>query len=165
MPTFLEEQRFDDAFNFNLKLLSFRIEKLRDMNQLDRTTKFEYITYFDAIVVQFRAMLLERRQHNFTFRAFLEKKERTDLIEKIDAILEQPLDASQTEMKEAGETFYSLKKGLKFITDKFVCHNDNTDRTEQGMQDYVFSLLTNPHGSLYLPYLWDDLSAVLIEYL
>lgn len=155
--------RLFDVFGFNLALLKYRIGKLSEINGLDPNNKFEMITYFDASIVQIRAMFLERRSQNFTFQSFLRAVDRSDLIEKVEAFFDEPFNAADAEMRDDGLEYRSLRKVIKFVADKFVCHNDVTDFVDQGNQDYYAVALTNPYDNRYLPNMLKELFLIFDE--
>lgn len=137
------------------------MDKLSKLNGLDHSIKYDLFTYFDAAIVQIRAMLLERRTQNFTFQSFLKSINRPDLVEKIEVFFDEPFDLLGYEAKEVGGEYHSVRDVMKFITDKFICHNDVTDIMDQSFQDIYVRALTNPHNDRFLPKLFKDILEIL----
>ena len=155
--------RLHETFSFNIKLLRYRLDKLSEFNGMDPSVKFEIFTYFDAAMVQIRAMFLERGTKNFSFQAFLKSVGRTDLVTKIEAFFDEPFDLLGHEAKNEGKKYHSVRDVIKFITDKFICHNDVTDIWDQSLQDIYFKALTNPYNDRFLPKLFSDILKSLEE--
>lgn len=149
-----------EVYLFNLDLLKYRLDKLSKIDVSDKNNKFEFFTYFDALIVQIRAMFLEKESKNFTFQSFLNTINRSDLVEKVETFFEEPFDGMDLQNRNDGLEYRSIKKVIKFITDKFVCHNDATSLIDQGNQNYFVSALTNPYNKRYLPKLFGEIFSI-----
>jgi hypothetical protein len=143
--------RLVDVFTFNLELLSYRINKFSDMKSINYN-KFEKYTYFDAIIVQIRAMFLEKKSNNFTFQLFLKSEGRIDLAEKVNAYFDEPFDATDIEARDNGDKFRSIRNVIKFI-----------DYIDQGEQNYLVNILLNPYNNRYLPKLINEVLLIVKE--
>lgn len=156
----MKTNRLFEVYTFNLDLLKYRISKLTEIDTSDKNNKFEFFTYFDAAIVQIRAMFLEKRSKNFTFQSFLRVINRPNLVEKVEEFFDEPFDGMDFQSRDEGLEYRSIRKVIKFITDKFVCHNDETTSIDQGNQDYFVATLANPHNQRYLSKLLEDLFAI-----
>jgi hypothetical protein len=139
--------RLSESVLFNLDLLLYRINKLK---ALEPENQFEFLTYFDSALVQFRAMFLEFEKKNFTIQNFFRKHNRSDIASAIDDYLNQPFDYQDKESSESGNEFNMLREMIKFVTDKFICHYDKTNSLELGRVNYISATLSNPYHKRYL---------------
>ena len=156
----MKTNRLFDVYSFNLDLLKYRIGRIEEIDTFDNNNKFEFFTYFDAAIVQIRAMFLEKGSKNFTFQSFLRAINRPDLVEKVEDFFDEPFDEMDFQSKDDGAEYRSIRKVIKFITDKFVCHNDETTAIDQGNQNYFVAALSNKHNQRYLPRLLEDLFSI-----
>lgn len=156
----IKNNRLFEVYFFNLDLLKYRLDKLSKIDVSDPNNKFEFFTYFDAVIVQIRAMFLEQKSKNFTFQSFLKTINRSDLVEKVEAFFDEPFDGMDLQYRNDGLEYRSIRKVIKFITDKFVCHNDSINLIDQGNQDYFVATLTNPYNRRYLPKLFEDIFSI-----
>lgn len=104
-------------------------------------SKRHYLTLFDSVIVQLRALFLEKGKDNYTFQNFFIASGRPEIANKIDEYLDDPFDAQNSR---------SIRIALKFISDKFICHLDKIDRNDIGNANYIMSTLSNPHSGTSL---------------
>lgn len=108
-------QIFNETFLSYYELLKNRIEKLRVLSK----GTLDYKTYFDASLVQIRAMCIEdgKRKNNHTIQNFLRlngfEKEVADVNNLFDTVMS---DGSILEL--------TLREAIKVTTDKFIAHYD-----------------------------------------
>ena len=139
---------FIKEYSFNMDLLSYRLQKFEKTSQDNR---FEYLTIFDSIIVQLRAIMLENRQSNYTIQTYYRYHGQEAIALAIDKYLDEPFDAADSQAKEEGnESYRSLRKALKLLSDKFICHYDKITLLDKGSADYISSMLSNPKGKRYL---------------
>lgn len=126
---------FLEQFSFSIDLLNYKLNRLEEINSMDKTQQFAYLTIFDSIIAQLRAMFLENRNQNFTFQRYFNEKNLPDIVENINDYLDQPFDAH-----ESG----SIRERLKFLADKFICHYDAVSRNDISNANYISATLANP---------------------
>lgn len=139
--TLVEDQNFStflNQFAFNIDLLNYKLQRLKGVNAMDKTQQFEYLTVFDSIIAQLRAMFLENRNSNFTFQRYFREINRQDIVEKINNYLDSPFD-----IHNSG----SIRERLKFLADKFICHYDTVSQIDIGTANYICATLANPHAT------------------
>lgn len=127
-------------FNVHYKLL---VERYKHLVAIDRPgMNLDISTYQDMIVVQIRAMFIESAnlQNNYTGQNLLRILGEPELAEKIDTFLDSPFNEIYADL--------SIRKALKTMADKFICHNDNFDGNKVdfwGLQQSIESQLRNPY--------------------
>ena len=129
---------FSTQFAFNIDLLNCKLSHLERLNSMEKQQQFEYLTIFDSVVTQIRAMLLERGKKNYTFQNYFKEIGKPEIAERIDNLLDEPFDPQNSR---------SIRTALKFISDKFICHLDEIDSLDLGHANYIMSVLSNPHSS------------------
>ncbi len=111
------------ALNNNLTLLSERCARLRKLNQ----DPLAWITFFELIVVQLRAIVCENKNHvekNFTVQGVLSRLGCADLRDSFERFLDRNIGCDRSGCQ------YSYRGAIKRLSDKFICHYDNHDTTE-----------------------------------
>lgn len=132
--------QFVAHFNIHYKLL---VERYNYLVAVDKTNmNLDISTYQDMIVVQIRAMFIESTnlQNNYTGQNLLRMLGEPELAEKIDTFLDSPFSEIYADL--------SIRKALKIMADKFICHNDNFDGEKVdlwGLQQSIESQLRNPY--------------------
>lgn len=146
---------FLETFGFNMDLLNYKLNQFEKVNAYN---KLEYYSLFDSIIVQIRAILLEKKKSNFTVQSFFRYQERDDVAEAIDNYLDQPFNAADLESMNEGSTeYWTIRSALKFIADKFICHYDKVTLIDKGNADYICAELNNPYSNRYLKTILSDL--------
>lgn len=120
---------FEKKFFNNLELLIERINKLKSL----KPGTLDYWTYYDAVLVQIRAMFIENpgRKSNHTFQNYLKKIGQDDAAGVID-------DYLNTEIAEG----ISLKEAIKITVDKFIAHYDKINNGEEKIEQLCREKLT-----------------------
>lgn len=146
------ETPFINQFSRNIDMLNYRSSRMWEIDTFNIENQQEYLMTFDATLAIFRAMFLEKREDNYTFQNYYRKTGRPEVAEKIDAFLDTPF----MECMDA-----SIRKVLKFIADKFVCHVDKVDNTDIGLCNAWMNDLCNPYFSNNFRHVMDELNAII----
>ncbi len=128
---------FADRMCFNTEMLNYRVERLLAIDTTDKINKQEYQMVFDATFVLFRSMFLEKREVNYTFQNYFRGTKRQEIADKIDNVLDAKFNYSSA----------SIRDVLKFISDKFICHQDKVTNLDIGMMQAYTANLCNPYFS------------------
>lgn len=136
----IEFVQFVSHFNVHYRLLIERYKRLIAIDKQEMN--LDISTYQDMIVVQIRAMFIESAnlRSNYTAQNLLRILGESDLADKIDTYLDSPFNEIYTDL--------SIRKALKTMADKFICHNDNFDGEKVdlwGLQLSIESQLRNPY--------------------
>lgn len=111
---------------YTLNSIIFRINYLRKLNQRDN--KELWFAIYDSILVQIRAFLCEseRNNNNYTMQTTLKKYGYDKKVKEVNNYLESPLkgDWFKSGNNSGTPKVITIRDGLKFVTDKFVCHFD-----------------------------------------
>lgn len=111
------------ALENNLTLLTERCARLRKLKQ----DPLSWITFFESIVVQLRAIVCENRVHvekNYTVQGVLSRLGCFELRESFEDFLDTKIGCDRSGYE------YSYREAIKRLADKFICHYDNYDVTE-----------------------------------
>lgn len=143
-----------ERLSFNIELLNYKLSWFDRLNAMDKKQQFEYLTVFDSIITHLRAMLLEKKKKNYTLQNYFIKSGKPEIAQNIDDYLDKPFDPQQSR---------SIRDALKFISDKFVCHFDEIAPIDLGNANYIMSALSNPHSTINLKKIVEDLIAIIEE--
>lgn len=151
--------RFVKNFESNLNLLKRRYERFKEINN-PLNSDIDVSTYFDMIIVQLRAMCIEndRNGNNYTIQILLQKIGKSEEAEKINKMFNRyffSVDLDSDEIVENDSSDLSIKKALKFLADKVICHYDNFDDhpSTWGAIEAIISHLRNPFCCTNLDYI------------
>lgn len=143
----------NEIFFSNLFFLYFKSNKLKTMRSLIGDTKSsqnEFYVYFDSILVQFRAMLLDYKydkQKNikiYSFQNFLLRNNKKRKFNKLEKYLDSKFIDKKIK-KENKEEFVTIRTAIKRITDKNICHFEkDVDKY------YIDEHLANPYSEVYI---------------
>ena len=159
----VEEQNFDAFFQhplfctqvtFNIDQLNYRYKRLQAINTHAPSLKQEYLMAFDAFLVVFRALFLERGQRQYTIQNFYRAKGDNEKADKIDAYLDLPAFTWKN---------VSIRDMLKFIADKFICHVDPISTEDLGTANFYMTHLANPYDKNNLETIMTDLNRIINE--
>lgn len=134
MSSKLYNSPFLNQFRFNLDQLEYRLKRALSIDTFDKQNQSEYLMCFDSALALFRAVFLEKLDKNYTYQSYLKAIGRDDLADKLDGYLDSEFDV----------TGQSIRKVLKFLADKFVCHVDSLEAGDIGLANYYMSCLNNP---------------------
>lgn len=119
---------------------------------MDKEQQFEYLTIFDSVITQLRAMLLEKGKKNYTFQNYFNEVGKPEVAQKIDEYLDSPFDPQNSR---------SIRTALKFISDKFICHFDEIEPIDLGTANYIMSALSNPYSDTNLKEILRELTKII----
>ena len=113
---------FIEHFNVHYSLLLRRYKKFRELSKYN-FDNIDLLTYLDIIVVQLRAMCVESPQNkkNYTVQTLLKQLGEPELAQRIDDMLEEEF------LGDVLVSGFTIKKALKLLADRFICHYDNFD--------------------------------------
>lgn len=139
-------------FNIHYNILLRRYQRFVEIDE-PMNDDIDVSTYFDMIIVQFRAMCIEspNLKSNYTAQILLRKVGENELADKIDNMLEQPFIAGSD---------MTVKKAIKTLADGFICHYDNFDGPGVemlGMAQVIEKRLRNPYDKINLKYIMEIL--------
>lgn len=143
---------FIHLFEFNIDALNYRLNRIWEIDTFRKENQQEYLMAFDAAMALFRCMFLERGKHNYTFQNYFRLTGRAEMAQAIDDYLDSPF-LSYADI--------SIRKTLKFITDKYVCHTDNVSYEELGWANAMMSNLRNPYFENNLKNIAEKLSSII----
>lgn len=89
--------------------------------QIGSNEYFDALTYFDMLIVQLRAICIEKRKTNYTIQAFLNAVNDKYALDVVDEMLEQAIPVGDPENPE----MMPLKKSIRLLSDKVICHYDS----------------------------------------
>lgn len=114
---------YAERFDMHYKLLLRRYERFKQVND-PMNMDIDVITYLDMIVVQIRAMCIEspNRTKNYTIQNLARKFEENEIADRLDAMLDQDMFSYMPGV--------SIRKALKLLADKFICHYDEIPTLE-----------------------------------
>jgi hypothetical protein len=127
---------FVEQVAFNLEQLEYRYNELVEIDTSDKENQRLYLMIFDSFIVLFRAMFLETGDKQYTLQNYFKLRGQNNVADKIDTYLDSYFYDWDT---------ISIKKVLKFIADKFVCHVDPISRIDLGMANAYMAVLNNPY--------------------
>ena len=137
--------KFSSKFICNLNLLKRRINKFLSLPKISKTQEeeCEWFTYYDAILVQVRALLIESksRKKNYTLQNYLRLLNREKIADILDAYLDSDFDDEVVD-KDTGKPL-SIRSVIKFVADKFICHYDYTEDVDVILENKISKILTN----------------------
>lgn len=107
---------------------------------------------FDSFLVLFRALFLENGDVQYTIQHYLWAKGDEETADKINAFLDQ-------QVFEWSDL--SIRRMLKFIADKFVCHADPISTEDLGYANAYMSHLMNPYFNNNLHAILEGLNKIL----
>ena len=130
-------------FRMHFELLCRRYAKFKSIPKLNNK-EIDLITYLDIIVVQIRALCIERQdlKKNYTAQNLLRIIGRDDLAQRIDTMLDTPFFHHRQEI--------TTRCALKTLADKFICHYDSFDEEEFVISTMIESQLCNPYEDINL---------------
>ena len=117
--------QYIEHFNMHYRLLLRRYKRFTEIDDI-HNTDIDVITYLDMIIVQLRAMCIEspNLKKNYTAQNLLRMMNRDDLAQKIDDMLAEEFFTYRTGC--------DIKRVLKIIADKYICHYDAIEEDDLG---------------------------------
>lgn len=141
-------------FNTHYTLLLQRYVRFKAIDEV-YNTDIDISTYFDMIIVQLRAICIERPdlKNNYTAQILLRKVGEFQLADKLDAMLEEPFLEDVMDL--------TIRKAIKTLADQFICHYDNFDsgdgKDAWAMHSIIEQQLRSPYNTHNLDYIMDTL--------
>lgn len=153
------EKVFDTPFSeqliFNIEQFNYRMTRLASINTFDASNQAEYLMVFDAAMVLFRSLFLEKGKNNYTIQNYYRLTGREDAADAIDGFLDSDIDSWSG---------LSIRKLLKTIADKFICHIDSVDYTTLGNVNAYMAKLSNPGFDNNFQNIVERLNEIIKEY-
>lgn len=125
---------FAEQFVFNIEQLNYRLRRLASINCADASMQAEYLMVFDSAIVLFRSLFLENGKNNYSFQNYYRLNGRQDVADAIDAYLDSDFD---------DWSGFTIRKAIKTIADKYVCHIDSVGFTELAQANALMARLSN----------------------
>lgn len=137
---------FIDNFNIHYTLLLRRYKRFTEIDDI-HNVDIDVITYLDMILVQLRAICIESPNltKNYTAQNLLRIIGKNDLAKKIEDMLDE-------EFFSYREGF-SIKKALKIMTDKYICHYDSFGQEGLFWAEIIEKQLRSPFDEHNLQYI------------
>ena len=132
----LYQRPFAEQIVFNLEQLNYRYKRLSQINTTNKENQNEYLMLFDSFLALFRALFLEKETKQYTIQNYYREIGEENIANEIDSFLDR---------KTFSWSDKSIRKVLKFIADKFVCHIDPIDRDDLAYANFCMSHLGNPY--------------------
>ena len=150
----LFESPFADQFAFNMQMYEYRLKRVLSIDTTIKENQMEYLMAFDAFLALFRGLFLENFKGCYTVQNYFTALGRNDIAAKIDAFLDGPFNEYSDE---------TIRRALKFLADKFVCHLDPISSEDIGLANAYMSALKNPFIKVNLQYICGELDAIMKE--
>ena len=143
-----QNEQFIKYFSIHYKLLISRYMKYKELDKINNED-IDVGTYFDIIIVQLRALCIEspHLQNNYTVQTVLRRIGKEEYADRIDKMLDQQFMPGVN--CRTGE-FFTTRKALKMLADKFICHYDNFDGSNSdgwGLGLAIEKRLMNPYNT------------------
>lgn len=132
----LYQRPFAEQIVFNLEQLNYRYKRLSQIDTTNKENQNEYLMLFDSFLALFRALFLEKETKQYTIQNYYREIGEENIANEIDSFLDR---------KTFSWSDKSIRKVLKFIADKFVCHIDPIDRDDLAYANFCMSHLGNPY--------------------
>jgi hypothetical protein len=143
---------FADQFAFNIQMYEYRLKRVLSIDTTIRENQMEYLMAFDAFIALFRGLFLESFPNCYTVQNYFTALGRKDIADKIDAFLDGPFNDYSSE---------TIRRALKFLADKFVCHLDPITSDDLGLANAYMSTLKNPFVEVNLQYITNELDKIM----
>lgn len=170
----LELMLYQDKFMKNFYLLLRRYKRFKEVDK-QGNRDIDVVTYFDIIMVQIRALLIENPVYkkNYTAQIFLKNFKRQELSKKIDDMLETQFFEEEMfiiKTKNGGKEKIPLtiKEVIKILTDKFICHYDSLEGNcicDLADADFYMNRFRDPWFKNNLDYIMDIIISCVGGYL
>ena len=144
------DKPFLEQLEFNIDQLNYRLSILASIDVTVKENQSYFLMVCDSALVIIRAVLLEKGQRNYTIQRYLKVME----LDKQLSDLENYLGSNFSIYDK------SIRDVLKFITDKFVCHIDNTDWEDIGNANFIMSTFMNPHVDCNLQSIINNINTI-----
>lgn len=150
----LFESPFADQFAFNMQMYEYRLKRVLSMDTTIKENQMEFLMAFDAFIALFRSLFLESFKNCYTVQNYFTALGRDDIAVRIDAFLDGPFNDYSNE---------TIRRALKFLADKFVCHLHPITPEDLGLANAYMSALKNPYVKVNLQYITNELDKIINE--
>lgn len=144
-----------EQFAFNMQMYEYRLKRVLSIDTTIKENQMEYLMTFDAFLALFRGLFLENFKGCYTVQNYFTALGREDIAAKIDAFLDGPFNEYSNE---------TIRRALKFLADKFVCHLDPITSEDLGLANAYMSNLKNPFVKVNLKYISSELDHIMNDY-
>lgn len=148
----LFESPFGEQFAFNMQMYEYRLNRVLSIDTRIKENQMEYLMAFDSFLALFRGLFLERSKGCYTVQNYYRALRRDDIAKNIDDFLDGPFNDFSDE---------TIRRALKFLADKFVCHLDPITSEDLGLANAYMSALKNPYNKVNLQYICSELDAIM----
>lgn len=148
----LFESPFCEQFAFNMQMYEYRLERVLSIDTTIKENQMEYLMAFDAFLALFRGLFLEGFKNCYTVQNYFKALGREDIAAKVDSFLDSPFNEYSNE---------TIRKALKFLADKFVCHLDPISSEDLGLANAYMVALKNPYVKVNLQYITSELDGIM----
>ena len=144
----LEISHENNKFFRYLSFLYFKANKFKKMRAFvsdPESMQKEFYVYFDSILVQFRAMILDRTwDKQYSFQNFLHRNNKELQFKELETFLDSQF---LEKIKKTGDTeeIITIRIAIKRITDKYICHFE-----KDAENYYIEEHLVNPYSEVYI---------------
>ncbi len=157
---YCEYKSFAEQIVFVIDMFNYRLNRLYNIDLLEGD-KMECQMVIDATLVLFRALFLESRDKSFSVQNFYILFGRTDIAEKIDEYLQ--LDYYSENIKADGGDCIPIKKFVKYVIDKFICHLDSDEEANIGICNGHISQLINKYSPRNIYNIVEDINNIIYK--
>ena len=126
-----------EQFAFNMQMYEYRLKRVLSIDTTIKENQMEYLMTFDAFLALFRGLFLENFKGCYTVQNYFTALGREDIAAKIDAFLDGPFNEYSNE---------TIRRALKFLADKFVCHLFCRDRYDKRIVCHTLACIDNKIG-------------------
>ena len=141
-----------EQFAFNMQMYEYRLKRVLSIDTTKKENQMEYLMAFDALIALFRSLFLESFKGCYTAQNYFTALGREDIACRIDAFLNGPFNEYSD---------LTIRKVLKFLADKFVCHLDPITPGDLGLANSWMAALKNPYVKVNLQYICSELDKIM----
>ncbi len=147
------EKPFAEMLSFNIDQLNYRYAILQSIEANDLQRKQEYLMVFDSFLVLFRALFLENGNKQYSVQNYFIEKGQPEKAQAINDFLDTIVFEWRCDL--------TIRKMLKFIADKFICHTDPISKDDLAQSNFYMSHLSNPFTKINMQFIMDNLNALI----
>lgn len=117
----------------------------------DKECVCDLYAYQDLLFVSIRSLFIENKRYklNYTAQLLFSAFDRTDYVQKINNVLEKSIYGDDEDKLE-NNNYLSIRKAIKFFTDRYLCHYDSLDSKDAAMVNIFTTTMANPYGGTSL---------------
>lgn len=163
---------FMKLYNFNLEMFEYRVNKVLEIDTMDPNNQMEYMMAFDSMLSLFRSLFLEngKNKNCYTCQNYLKGIGRSETADEMDCFLDEPFNDYEFLKDKQGNPVLddqgnkkplTIRYVLKFIADKFVCHQDPVSLEDIGICNTWMADLKSPYFEKNIRYIVNGLTAII----